>query len=433
MIQTNFHDFYKSKNDALLEIIRDLLQKNQLTKKIFEQDQILYKETHDNNSQYIKLKYRGDCKFDADWKYACRGSTFIINNNEIIPYSCFIKFFNEHEFINRLGISFDEVLECLVTQGYKFLYMVKYDGSCVHCFTDKFGTRHRYTLGCIEKNNIGDSNYNYSDLTEQLLKEQFPLLYDYLDNNVNISLICEIITPHNQIKTEYTFNNCNLGFIKPIALIGSNGIPTWTNLYSLTNLFDNNVPNDSWNFNVQNYNSVKNEIFEILVNNPDKYGVNPEGLVAYCYKDNICFPIAKLKRTEYVSFINENCPTELCKLQLAKINNIIDDIPLSKVQQEHIDDFSNYLIFMSSEFNKYNMLGRDLDMKAFSLLVAELPPHFKHYISSLFQFKKMNYKPGTYLDGYILLIDILKYKIKNETNLEIIQKKVPRTPHLWYK
>jgi hypothetical protein len=392
----------------------------------FTQHDVSIKTLQKGNLYYTKFKYDDNCRFTYSWQMACRGTT-ILKNKEYKPYFSLNKFFNQHEIEKHYKMSFQNLLLKLKSEGYSFTYLPKYDGSCIHCFSDTDGNKYRFTLGSLEKNKIGSSLFTYEEITELLLKENYPDLHSFLNCNPDHGLICELITPDNVVKTIYDFYSVNLksnvkGILKPLVMINSFGLPT----------FDNILIEHKWDFNETNFEEVKSHAFQQMETNPAKFGINPEGLVAYCFKNNICFPIAKMKRMEYFSFLATNDGEILCKLQMEKINGTIDDIPMSDKQSEHIDEFVKYLDKTAKEFESVELLKTFLSQKEFAkqiegLLNNKSTSNLYIYKSALFQLRKNGFE---FVSGYDAVIKLLLTEFKGKKVIESFQKE---SGYKWFK
>jgi hypothetical protein len=417
-----------SYRDDYLECQKDLLKKmSDLTKygkQYFEKNNIKYKSVNTHGIKIIKLKYEDECKFTQKWQWACRGSTIMIEETgDIMPFFNVNKFFNSHEIEKHYGYDFKKMAEIMETQGYKFLFMPKYDGTNVQCFTDKFNSKHRLTLGSLDKNPIGKTTITYDELTETIFKKSYPKLYAYLDKNPNVSVVCELLSPHNVIKTKYSFTES--GIIRPLLLIGADGIPTWNQLELLCDDFyiekcgDNNstIPVNSWKFTSNNYNEVKDYAFNAMVNDVEQYGENPEGVVAYAYNNSECFPIAKFKRSEYFEYIS---PSErFGEYQNLKIKGQLDDHVMDKIYIEHIDKFDKYLEMIGDKFEKLDFLKSFLSQKDFAKNVSQLEKELSIYSSSLFAIRKRGFE---FKNGLSLVIELLSLENKGKTLLQTFQE-----------
>lgn len=371
------------------------------------------------NDTFVKFKYDDSCKFSYPWQYACRGTTFIQNDNDTQKYFSLNKFFNVHEFEKYYKINFKDFLIKLKNEGYTFTYLPKYDGSCMQCFTDKNGKRHRFTLGSLEKNKIGKSEKSYYSVTETLLKESYQELYEFLDNNKEWSLICEIITPDNCVKTIYNFDEAPNGFLKPLVFINAQGLPTFSHI---------NIEH-RWDFNEENFDQIKETAFKEMICNATKFGINPEGLVAYALKNDICFPIAKLKRPEYFQFVEVNEDEIYCKLQLTKINGQTDDIQMTDKQEKHIEEFEKYLIKTGNEIRDSELFKEFLTQRQFASKIESLSENLKFYKNLFFQIRKDGFE---FESGYKTMITMLKTKCKGseKTALETFQQ---NEGYNWFK
>lgn len=220
-----------------------------------------------------------------------------------------------------------------------------------------------------------------------------------MEKNVGESLVCEILTPYNVIKTNYKFSHQH-GKIIPIVLINKDGIPE----FFKDDLAHYNC--DRWDFNCSDYNSAKLKAFDDMVSNHDKYGDNPEGVVAYAYIDNFCFPISKMKREEYL----KGEVITLCDLQILKLQNKLDDHILSGSELEHIEEFDKYIIETGQLFDKNDFLKLFCSLKEFTKHVNELDPKLEIYKDSLYALRRNGFE---YTTGHALTIMLLNTAIKD--------------------
>ncbi len=408
----NFTEYYKlCQNDLLTKF-----KTNLTNSKYYGKYGVEIKTLQKDNLLFTKFKYDDNCRFSYPWQIASRGTTIIKNKDKLVPIFGLNKFFNLHEFEKNYNIRFEEFLLHLQNQGFKFVLMPKHDGSYVQCFTDETGTKHRHTLGSLEKNRIGKSLLTYHYITNKLLYNQFSALYDFLDRNIGFSLVCEIITPHNVIKTVYDFTDNPDGILKPIVMIRPDGIPTFDNMWDYIE--------NKWEFTYENFNEIKDQALRQIESDSATFGILPEGLVVYCYKEekndknkinNICFPIAKIKRSEYVKFDETENLSILCKLQIAKIEGKIDDIPLTESQQTHIDEFTKYLNKIAEIFNKLELLTnmQNLNSKQYTEHIKNLPNILQIYADPLFKLRKNGFE---FVSGYDAIIKVLNLQFQLETN-----------------
>lgn len=464
MLTENFENFYLQCQASLLFNIQSK------SKTFFETNDIKMKTKILHGIEYIKVKYDDNCKFGAPWKHACRGTTFVRHEDSIYRYFCINKFFNYHEIQREYKVSYEDLIKSLAKQGYTFLFMPKHDGSCLQCFTDIFGVQHRNTLGSLEENTIGDADVTYPKLTDILLLEQYPKLYDFLDANIGYSLICELVTPYNVIKTKYfaASNNDGVevdmctkfprGFIKPLVLINPQGLPTWNHLnylcdddsFELTipentdtnNIHSNNIselkevapiiiPKNSWKFSTEDFNSVQYNAMIVLETNPEIYGHNPEGLVAYCYKGDVCFPIAKFKRLAYIQTgrdgvenlvhtVEEKC----CKLQIMKLLNEYDDYDstidgsLQGMVDGHMSAFETYLIETGKLWESHEFLKSFQSQKEFAMHVQSLCSHLAVYSKALYLLRRKGFE---FVSGFKLMVDLLTLDCRGKSLISEFQ------------
>ena len=448
--------------DFYLKCQQELLDKLDKPDSFFTQHDVSVKLLQKDNRSYRKFKYEDNCRFTYPWQMACRGTTIITQSlasqKKLTPVFSLNKFFNVHEIDKHYKMTFAELLTKLETEEYAFMYLPKHDGTCMQCFTDSAGIRHRITLGSLEKNTIGKSLQSYADTTELLLQQFYPELLTFLDENVGYSLICEILTPDNVIKTVYDFTKKEYerGILKPFVMIRPDGVPTFSggcetttgkvdNLngdLTLTQLklptfsggcetttFWNLNIEDKWDFTPTNFEEVKEQAFAEMQLNPAKFGINPEGLVAYCYnnKSGICFPIAKLKRPEYFTFSVSAGIEELCKLQIHKLNGTIDDICLTEAQQRHIDDFSEYVDKTARQLEDLEFLRTFHTQRQYAAQVENLPKSLQIYKGSMYQIRKFGFE---FVSGYDTIKRLLNSEIKGTKFIVSLQEEHGPT---WFK
>lgn len=419
---TNFLEYYKACQNDLLTKYQTYLS----DPKYYSKYDVTLKVLQRGNLTLTKFKYEDNCKFSYLWQMVSRGTTIIKNRDRLMPIFGLNKFFNAHEFEKMYGTSFDNFILSLQSQGFKFIFMPKYDGSYIQCFTDEAGTKHRHTLGSLEKNKIGKSLSTYHDVANNLLNQQFPKLYDFLEANQGFSLVCEIITPDNYIKTLYDFTDNSTGILKPLVIIRPDGIPTFDNLHEY-------ISSNKWEFTYENLNEVKTLAIGQLETMPATFGIHPEGLVAYAYKDNICFPIAKIKRLEYINFDETEELEKLCNLQIAKIEGKIDDIPLTQNQQKHINEFTYYLDKLAESFAKLDFLTNmpNFTQRQYASCINALPPNLQAYSDGLFKLRKNGFE---FVSGYDAVIKLLNLEIIDGPNkLKLIKTFHLKYGHNWFK
>jgi len=403
MSDTAFYKIYKQSQDALLHKL------DTEKSSFFVKNDIEYKHEPYGSGSIIKLKYNDHCKFTKLWQYACRGSTFIRGRTGVQSFFSLNKFFNEHEFEKYYKMTFYEYIKSLESKGFKFLYMPKYDGSNIQCFVTEDGTLHIYTLGSLEKNKIHNTEFSYYDTVHKILEKTHPKILQFLHDHIGTSMVFELISPHNVIKTKYKFDDL-LGSLMPLVLINKDGIPEFFNRNEL-----NCYIFSHWDFTSDDYDVVKKTVFSELVSAPDVYGDNPEGLVAYAYIDNMCFPISKMKREEY---FRENM-TDFKTLQILKLQNKLDDHILSKQESEHVELFDTYLTKIGNLFDGYDFLKTFLPLKQFTKCVENLDDKLLCYKDALFKLRRNGFE---YTTGYGLVVSLLMTEVKDIILIKKLQE-----------
>lgn len=418
----DFEQYYKSCQNDLIEKYK----KNGSNSNYYLKYDVELKTLQRENLYFTKFKYQDICKFNYLWQMASRGTTIIdknIKNTQTIKGIFGLnKFFNIHEYEKIYKITFEKHLEILESNGFTFLLIPKYDGSYVQFYTDENGVRHRETLGSLERNKIGKSNLTYYDVSNKLLYNQYPKLYEFLDKNIYFSLVCEIMTPENKVKTKYDFSDDRSedGILKPLVIIKQDGIPTFENLEEYFS------ESERWNFNFTNYNEIKENAIKMLEKNPSKFGICPEGLVVYACKNMNCFPIAKIKRKEYVDYDPTKENENLMKLQIAVIDGKIDDIPMTDFQEKYIEDFKEYLRITSKDLENYEILKNieNMSQKQYAESIKNLPNNLQIYSDSLFRIRRNGFELKNVYENLIQLLKLeIIEKSKKIKMIEVFQLK----------
>jgi len=415
---SDFYKFYKGAQSKLLHLI-NIAFSNGTTfskrKALFRSHNINYKESDKGSKIIFKLKYSNTCNFSELEQYASRGTCGIATKNTTNNYDINVifaanKFFNSHEISSKFGVNYPDFISCLRKQGFRFLYTTKLDGSCIHIFFDKLGNIHAYTLGCVDTTikmqGAFENSPTFSEYAEKLLKEQHPILYEYLKEHPFLSCQLELMTKWNHIVTEY-----NKDIITPFLIIDKHGNPTWDNLSTLCpDVFINGIPKHSWIVeNTDNDDRVFQHICHEMLTNPGIYGENPEGVCGYVYKiqgdihndkimeTSICFPIVKRKRKEYLkahSDISLNIGDDSDKKRAQKLllNNNLDDEPLyveCKPIIDHIILFQKWIDKSTIELvSLISLLRHTKDQKEYAEIINKLDGSLKSIRQVFFMYRK---------------------------------------------
>ncbi len=388
---SSYLETYQKAQDEFVLVYLSTSEKNHF----FQKYGIMYKEI-DNVS---KVKYEISCKFQESFTFACRGTTIIKHENISNFAFALNKFFNRHEVCNKTQENMDVTLKQLEHDGFRLLYMPKWDGSNIHAFYDYDAKLHIYTLGSINTSITLSNSLTWSDISSQLLLTSFPNLMQYLKDHPMVAVICELITKWNKIITEYS---CD--FIVPLVMIDEIGLPYWDDLSWLApNYFDKNVPKSVWMFESKNCDVIYTNAIQDLLSDPTHYGKEPEGVCGYAYKlpgdihkgkiinRGFCLPFEKRKRSEYLQ-LHCNLGTQigsvkdLCSMQILFLENKSDDIQeLERVT--HINEFKTILHQFCSAHN-WSQYSMELSQKEFAQFVKEKVP--KCLQKSIFAFRKTN-------------------------------------------
>jgi hypothetical protein len=335
-------------------------------KHFFQEHGIMYKE----QDQVSKLKYEISCKFQKPFTFACRGTTIIQGKSFAFAVN---KFFNRHEVCNRTNQDMNTTLQQLEADGFRLLYMPKWDGSNIHVFYDNELKLHIYTLGSINTSITLAESSTWSEVASRLLFDSYPNLMIFLRLHPMVAVVCELITKWNKIITEYT-----LDFIVPLVMIDQTGLPYWDDLSILApNYFHNNVPKTSWVFESKNCDQIYSTAIEDLLSDPIQFGKEPEGVCGYAYKlpgdiyrgdvldRGFCLPFEKRKRTEYLKLhcnlgTHIGSPKDLCNMQLLFLENKSDDVQEPK-RLQHINEFKLSLQFFCEEHELFTLVGNSLN------------------------------------------------------------------------
>jgi hypothetical protein len=371
----NFSGSYTSAQRALVQVVEAEPNLRDFLKEL----DVAYKQ-HD---KIAKVKYGISCKFRAPITFACRGS-IILPNREIV--FALNKFFNCHEIVNRFG---PDVLKSLEQQGFRLLYVPKWDGSNIQVFFDRESNLHIYTLGCLDPDiTMGKSSApTYYNTTSELLDSKFPALMEYLKLHPLVSVVCELMTKWNKVITTYTSD-----FIVPLVVIDS-GLPSWDILSKYApEYFANSQPRHSWEFTSATCHQQFETACSALLANSAHFGENPEGVVGYAFKQvgdvhegkvltkGFCLPFEKRKRSEYLAShgnlgVQPGSPKDLCNLQVLVLTHLSDDFAGNPVQQAHILEFKHALAsFCLERASQFEQLKDALgDKREFAKIVNQFP------------------------------------------------------------
>jgi len=285
-----------------------------------------------NNMLLLNFKYGQTCVFDAEWKYACRGTTLGYNGKWSFSVFGLPKFFNENEISKKMGIEFLPMLRDIERDGYQLVFMNKEDGSNIRFWYDETGYLHAYTLGTVTEHkmqpNLPDSP-TFTELSIRYLK-QFPKLNEYLKQNPGVVFFAELLSKWNHIVTNYDFGD-EEGTLKPLVMIGLDGVPSWSILQTLyPSFYENELPLYSTCTTAETYFKDRDAYFEWQASNPHLVGNVPEGCVLYAVKKGECFPVSKGKSDPYKKIhlgvtLNVGTPADFMNAQKNEILGKYDD------------------------------------------------------------------------------------------------------------
>jgi hypothetical protein len=373
-----------------------------------------------NNMLLYNFKYGQTCVFDAEWKYACRGTTLGYKDGKW-TFSVFglPKFFNEGEISKQMGMEFLPMLRDIEDDGYKLVFMNKEDGSNLRFWYDETGYLHAYTLGTVTEHkmqpNIQDSP-TFTELGIYYFRKLYPALDTYLKENPGVVFFAELISKWNLIVTKYDFGTEN-GMLKPLVLIGLDGVPSWSVLQSMyPEFYKDDLPLYSSYTTVDTYFADRDKYFEWQAANPSLVGVVPEGCVLYAVKPGECFPVSKGKSDPYKKIhlgitLNVGSSVDFMNAQRNEILGKYDDA-VGELGQEERDA---HIHVMRTAINKLAMY---LDEFLPSLIQHKFAP--ASYAEIV---KKIGIRDTLYLGWITSYLYAHKYELTEDTDaVELIYK-----------
>lgn len=348
------------------------------------------KVTQDTLITLYNVKYDSLCAFDEYWQYACRGSTIEIHNGKCVSFVVGLpKFFNDTEIPKYMKTeTIYTLMNGLEKDGYSFILMNKEDGSNIRYWYDQYGYLHAYTLGTTSEKEmqgkIKDSP-TFTALAIKYLKHYYPKLDTYLQENPGILLVVELKSIWNTIVTKYNTDPILCGNITPLILIHSDYRMSWKEIRDIyPELYDTTGnPLYSATTTMATYNDDKQAYFKMQKENPDIYGVCPEGFVLYAVKENgqKCVPVAKGKSQEYIKAhhhitLNVGSADDYMTAQLSKLLDTYDDQTGqvgSALRDEHISLMEQALKIMVEYLNTIykDLIENKFDGKAYAAIVKK--------------------------------------------------------------
>ena len=374
-------------------------------KKYYAMSNIAIKLDNLGKHKIYNIKYSSLCTFSEDWHSACRGSTFIVVAHKIVEQIfAFNKFFNLHEFPRYMGMTSLEYISNLEEQGFTIVLMDKADGSCIRTWNGSAGV-FSTTLGTTSRTNHMqslDGAPTFWDKSLELVKQMFPEVMAYIENNPGTMLLSELETPWNRIVTYYE-TEC----VVPFVIVDKDGCPRWDILRQLApDLFNTNgYPVDSFITTTDTFETDLAKFFQDIDNNP-KFGICPEGAVVYAVKMGddglpmIAIPFAKAKRPEYIEkhlnvVLNPGSPKDLMNMQVLFLNDKFDDVDGvgKEVRANHIVAFSKALSEMVVELDEHlpNLIDKISNISSkygrreFASVVNALPDNLRWFRPYLFK------------------------------------------------
>jgi len=323
------------------------------------------------HNNLIKLNYAPNNSFSNPAHLACRGSMFTTKKN----FACApLKFFTVglgggDQFSACMGMNFTEYLKLLEKEEGVIYFTNKYDGSLILIFADLEGKISASTRGCIDSANqpLGiNKNITYAGAALEWLKdEKQEKTKKYLLDNPFHMMALELMSPWNTVVTKYDFTSGQKFSkinITPLSLTQPDGRSYW--------IKDICYPNDLYPTSNKSWISDRDNIFKDQENNPDVFGKNPEGLVAYvCYQrvdDKLSSKIysqaiGKFKREEYLRAhalftFDTGSPQDLCSLQLKLLVDGIDSVISAIDDQDNYETRRKHLVVFDSWLDDFSQV-----------------------------------------------------------------------------
>jgi hypothetical protein len=342
----------------------------------------------DTQITLYNVKYDSLCDFNEYWHYACRGSTIGIHNGKCVSFVIGLpKFFNDTEIPKYMKTeTIHTLMNGLEKDGYSFIFMNKEDGSNIRYWYDQYGYLHAYTLGTTSEKEmqgkIKDSP-TFTGLAIKCLKHYYPKLDTYLQENPGILLVVELKSIWNKIVTKYNTDPLISGNITPLVLIHPDYRMSWKEIRDIyPELYDSKGnPLYSATTTMATYNEDKQSYFKMQNENPNIYGICPEGFVLYAVKENgqRCLPVAKGKSPEYIEAhnritLNVGSADDYMAAQLSKLLDTYDDQVGqigSVLRDEHISLMEKALKTMVEYLNTIysNLNANKFDGKTYAAIV----------------------------------------------------------------
>lgn len=378
-------------------------------KRYFSARGIAYKtRLQPSGVELTQIKYGPVCKFEELWMHASRGTTIVKRDGSIRGVVfCLNKFFNLGEVSKYLGHKAPKIAKALETEGCELMLMNKEDGTNIKTFYDEYGTLHSLTLGSVDPtikmqgSVFGSPTYN--GLSIQLLERKYPQILAYLRANPYVALVSELKSIWNVIVTSYTFDGDSAD-ITPLCIIERDGMPRFGQLRTLCpERFDmNGLPLGSMMTTAATFSVDKERFFDDLAKNPEQFGVNPEGFVAYAFRrgddglPDSCIPWLKGKREEYITVhrgvsLNAGSTRDLLSVQRLVLEGKYDDEAdcLAKdARNAHAEEFTKALEMMSKALNDvWPQLLSATTPKEYAEVINSLPQCLRWITNHLFRLR----------------------------------------------
>ena len=376
-----------------LDIARKVFTPDELIK-YFKSHHIMVKTRADGT---LKFKYNPICKFEQPSQHACRGTT-MLSNGTLVP--ALNKFFNHGQFETQYGFPYQKLWDTYSKTNCNFSVHAAYkiDGTNIQVTYNTAVERFEITtLGSLNavimQGNMTDSP-TFEQMFINLAKKAAADanadqdLFTVMKSNSRYSLVFEMCSKYNKIVTDY-----DKEFIQLLAIIDlDTGLPVVDD--ALVNELKQ-VGIDQVHTRLVTSEDEVQEFMQYIVEHPEVYGSNPEGLVLNLHypETNTYIPFVKYKRQEYLQqtgavIMNPGNFQDLCRIEHLVLNNTDDDLQL-EVQQSHAKKFRTYLADKCAEMQSYmDQLANCTNSKEYALKVQELTAELPNKDHPMNQFTK---------------------------------------------
>jgi hypothetical protein len=408
--QAKVEEFYKTNLEHKVEDEKEL-------KTLFWDKKVALKRS----PTYDKLKYTSGCRFEEDFQLASRGTTIHRETNTFMH--TMFKFFNDHEVRNYFNMNIEEWMKKLSRKA-TFKFKVKHDGTNIHLHSDG-KTIHAFTLGCVDPT-VNISKFDNKTFAKLSLDLVTPEMAKILHEHPFHGAIFELVTKYNRIVTDYNIGD--EGKLLFICDIGRDGLPR-------NNLF-NFKKTESWPCKVGEYKETRDKIYNIIENDPKKYGEHPEGLVLYAVIGDVEVPIAKAKRKGYLErhkivSTQSNGDSYRMMVQILYCQGKLDD--LENEIANHVEEFQDFITKLSTNIKDplEDMVENVGDRKKYAMICNEKIP--KCFRPTMFSIREK--LSGILSDKSVtdfIVEDLLLYKRKKDI-LTTIEKEHKENGCMWFK